>query len=317
MAIGIDPWKPQFAEADALNAEEAQEPILEVPPKFAMFFNEDMMDHIRVQAKEFGWKRPKDKVLFALLEMVREGKKAAVLDASERGARISKDSRGVFIHREHQRKYFGLVRSKCPSALKAAVPDPMAHRGSEHEHKLKQAAQDHQSDRTDHFLGKLLIGLPTLTDNVREDVLRNTFRAIDTNGNGKLSRMEILDMMRKVRPIGGQEISNIMVEAGDDEEGLSFSEWLNWLNTKAHPTIREGIKDAYSSPAQCIQATFRVWDKNGDGTISRRELDIVMKKLNPRMTESQISAICNVIDVDHDGQVDYQEFVHFLFPRPT
>ena len=49
--------------------------------------------------------------------------------------------------------------------------------------------------------------------------------------------------------------------------------------------------------------------QNGDGFISARELGVLMRTLGRNPTEEEIMNIMNEIDVDHNGKLDFSEFV--------
>ena len=57
----------------------------------------------------------------------------------------------------------------------------------------------------------------------------------------------------------------------------------------------------YIFSAACLQ--------NGDGYISARELGVLMRTLGRNPTEEEILNIMNEIDVDHNGKLDFSEFV--------
>ncbi|ERN04290.1 probable calcium-binding protein CML43 [Amborella trichopoda] len=63
-----------------------------------------------------------------------------------------------------------------------------------------------------------------------------------------------------------------------------------------------------------LEEAFKVFDEDGDGFISAKELQIVLKKLGlPEGGEIDKvrQMICNV-DQNHDGQVDFHEFKHMM-----
>eukprot|EP00927_Polykrikos_kofoidii_P000138 TRINITY_DN10054_c0_g1_i2.p1 TRINITY_DN10054_c0_g1~~TRINITY_DN10054_c0_g1_i2.p1 ORF type:complete len:455 (-),score=78.00 TRINITY_DN10054_c0_g1_i2:65-1321(-) len=61
-----------------------------------------------------------------------------------------------------------------------------------------------------------------------------------------------------------------------------------------------------------IRQIFREWDKDGNGTISRRELFEVFRKLCPKLTTQNVEQIFAVLDKDGNGEVDVEEFVQWL-----
>jgi calcium-binding protein CML len=77
--------------------------------------------------------------------------------------------------------------------------------------------------------------------------------------------------------------------------------------------------DAYES-AMCafyeeddenqLHTLFNLFDINGDGAISRQELDTVIKSVSGEsLNEEQIDAMFSAADLDQTGKISYEEFV--------
>uniref|UniRef100_A0A8B9LLF5 EF-hand domain-containing protein n=1 Tax=Astyanax mexicanus TaxID=7994 RepID=A0A8B9LLF5_ASTMX len=64
---------------------------------------------------------------------------------------------------------------------------------------------------------------------------------------------------------------------------------------------------------------FSLFDKDGDGTITTKELGTVMRSLGQNPTEAELQDMINEVDemireadIDGDGQVNYEEFVQMM-----
>merc|ERR1719300_2163062 len=57
-----------------------------------------------------------------------------------------------------------------------------------------------------------------------------------------------------------------------------------------------------------IREAFKVFDSNGDGFINRQELGYVMDNLGEKMEKEEIESLIDEIDIDGDGQINYEEF---------
>uniref|UniRef100_A0A8C6P1I8 EF-hand domain-containing protein n=1 Tax=Nothobranchius furzeri TaxID=105023 RepID=A0A8C6P1I8_NOTFU len=73
-----------------------------------------------------------------------------------------------------------------------------------------------------------------------------------------------------------------------------------------------------SFPAEFKEA-FSLFDKDGDGTITTKELGTVMRSLGQNPTEAELQDMINEVDemireadIDGDGQVNYEEFVQMM-----
>lgn len=61
---------------------------------------------------------------------------------------------------------------------------------------------------------------------------------------------------------------------------------------------------------------FKSWDKDGDGKISREELERVLVLLNPSFTKKDMSLIMKAADRNKDGVIDFEEFAQWLKEGP-
>ena len=61
-----------------------------------------------------------------------------------------------------------------------------------------------------------------------------------------------------------------------------------------------------------IREAFRVFDKDGNGSISAAELRHVLTNLGEELTEKEVDEMINVADTDGDGQVNYEEFFNMM-----
>ncbi|XP_043095805.1 calcium-binding mitochondrial carrier protein SCaMC-2-B isoform X6 [Puntigrus tetrazona] len=81
--------------------------------------------------------------------------------------------------------------------------------------------------------------------------------------------------------------------------------------------------DSCDSPHHCpvcggpeqehrLKLLFQILDVNGDGGICVNDLTIGLKKLGVHRTEHELKKIVKAGDKDLDGQLDFEEFVHYL-----
>lgn len=54
-----------------------------------------------------------------------------------------------------------------------------------------------------------------------------------------------------------------------------------------------------------IKKTFRSFDKDGNGFISKQELKTAMKKLDKNITNEEIEAMLFEADTNKDGKIDF------------
>uniref|UniRef100_A0A8C5N6Z6 Solute carrier family 25 member 25 n=1 Tax=Gouania willdenowi TaxID=441366 RepID=A0A8C5N6Z6_GOUWI len=61
-----------------------------------------------------------------------------------------------------------------------------------------------------------------------------------------------------------------------------------------------------------LKVLFQILDVNGDGGICVNDLTVGLRKLGVHRTEHELRKIVKAGDKDLDGQLDFQEFVHYL-----
>ena len=63
-----------------------------------------------------------------------------------------------------------------------------------------------------------------------------------------------------------------------------------------------------------IRQAFKLFDTDGNGTISAVEFRRTMTTLGEPMSNADVDEMMSVIDVDGDGQIDYEEFLKLILP---
>ncbi len=61
-----------------------------------------------------------------------------------------------------------------------------------------------------------------------------------------------------------------------------------------------------------FKEAFALFDKDGDGTITTKELGTVMRSLGQNPTEAELQDMINEVDADGNGTIDFPEFLNLM-----
>ena len=61
-----------------------------------------------------------------------------------------------------------------------------------------------------------------------------------------------------------------------------------------------------------FREAFALFDKDGDGTISTKELGTVMNSLGQKPRAAELETMINEVDIDGNGEIDFEEFLTMM-----
>lgn len=134
--------------------------------------------------------------------------------------------------------------------------------------------------------------------------LRETFLALDSNGDGMLSAQELRDGMSK---IGLSEVPADLGRIWDalDCKTTGSIDYTEFLGASMD-------KKTYMQEDVCW-AVFRVFDKDGNGKISKEEIAEVLRDRDiAHVAATDIANIVTTIDLNGDGEIDFEEFMKMM-----
>ncbi|KAL0481091.1 calmodulin [Acrasis kona] len=68
---------------------------------------------------------------------------------------------------------------------------------------------------------------------------------------------------------------------------------------------------------QEFKEAFSLFDKDGDGTISTKELGTVMRALGQNPTETELADMVRDVDTNNNGTIDFKEFLNLMQKKMT
>jgi len=136
-----------------------------------------------------------------------------------------------------------------------------------------------------------------LEQNITDEEIEEMFKMIDTDGSGSIDFQEFMHLME----LSSKELNMCLGSTSSEELGVKIIA-RNWkiLTAMKHMTKKQ-IKE--------VKAQFKIFDKDGDGSISASEIREVMRSLGQAPTERQLEELINEVDTDRNGQVDFFEFL--------
>jgi len=134
-------------------------------------------------------------------------------------------------------------------------------------------------------------------------VLRDTFMSLDVNGDGLLTINEMKEGLAKA---GLKDIPADMKEIMEnvDSDGSGVIDYTEFIAATLD-------KRTYIQEDLC-GAAFRVFDRNGDGKISKDEIKAVLGD-----TLDGNGSLMEEIDQNGDGEIDFQEFMAMMRNQST
>ncbi|ODM92788.1 Calcium-binding protein E63-1 [Orchesella cincta] len=126
------------------------------------------------------------------------------------------------------------------------------------------------------------------------------FRLLDRNKDGRISVSEFQLMLRNfgitVPDEMVQEFINSKSRSGAGS--LTEQDFVAWVGSSVAAIPDDASKD--------LMAAFRVFDKDGNGFITREELKEAMEMIGEPVTDEDIDNMITMADLNKDGKIDYE-----------
>ena len=133
--------------------------------------------------------------------------------------------------------------------------------------------------------------------------LGQIFKALDANGDGRLSRDEIMGGYEEHfgRLLNEDEVDQLFTSVDTDGSGfIEYSEFITaTMNSKKNLSEEK------------LTAAFKVFDTDGNGTISPEELKDVLSS-SGQISDETVEDIVEQADSNKDGEIEFDEFCKLM-----
>ncbi|CAO2825327.1 unnamed protein product [Amaranthus hypochondriacus] len=136
--------------------------------------------------------------------------------------------------------------------------------------------------------------------------IEKIFAKFDANGDGKISSTELKSLLKALgSETTPEEVKKMMDEMDRDGDGFvdlhEFTEFHIGSGGNAGNTKE-------------LREAFNLYDKDGNGKISAKELHEVLKSLGEKCSLKDCKKMIASVDRDGDGCVDFEEFKRMMAP---
>ena len=134
---------------------------------------------------------------------------------------------------------------------------------------------------------------------------KEAFQIFDKHSEGYISSNELGTIMSSLGFNISDEDLNEITNIYDNEQNNNMIDFISFLE------IISKKKENIYKEEDLIDA-FRIFDKEGNGKISSKELLYVMMSSGEDLNENYIKELINESSMEHDEFIDYQKFVKLL-----
>merc|ERR1719474_2448813 len=138
--------------------------------------------------------------------------------------------------------------------------------------------------------------------------LSKQFAALDADGDGKISYKDFEHGMLQISGLALDKKTIKQIFDGLDANKIGQIEFGDMLNAAVHDYLVQ-------SDARLHEA-FRDLDKIATGKVGTAQLKAKIKEMNPYGNDNvqMLLRVIDDVDLDNDGTIDYEEFLHALHP---
>ncbi|XP_020574919.1 LOW QUALITY PROTEIN: calcium-dependent protein kinase 1-like [Phalaenopsis equestris] len=149
------------------------------------------------------------------------------------------------------------------------------------------------------------VALKVIAENLSEEEIRGLkemFKSMDTDNSGTITYEELKAGLPKLgSKLSESEVKQLMEAA--DVDGNGTIDYIEFITATMHMNRMEKEEHLYKA--------FEYFDKDRSGYITMEELEQALTKYNMGDAKT-IKEILAEVDTDHDGRINYDEFVAMM-----
>lgn len=134
--------------------------------------------------------------------------------------------------------------------------------------------------------------------------LRCAFDLFDNDNDGKIDPAELGKAIEKMgQKLSEEDLKEMIKEVDSDYNGtIEFNEFVTLMESKMRDNDSE----------EEIFEAFKIFDKKGNGHISKADIKNVMISLHESLTQQEIDDLMTKWDLDKDGYLNFEEFKNMM-----
>ena len=126
------------------------------------------------------------------------------------------------------------------------------------------------------------------------------FKKMDRKGSGTISLLLLDKLLNEAKEeIKPEDIEDALqaMQKNREEDEINLDEFLKLVSITQSP--------------ERVTKAFQTFDRDSSGTISKKEFKLVLRKIGSNLGDADIEQIFKDTDINHDGKIDYKEFVKY------
>jgi len=144
-------------------------------------------------------------------------------------------------------------------------------------------------------------------DGSQMDEYKRFFDMYDRGKQGFINATQIGKIMGDMQQeVDEKQLRNYLAKFDADGSGkLEFEEFCALVYTVANTVDKETLK-------KDLRDAFRLFDKEGNGYISRVTMKALLKEIAPELTDADLDGAIDEIDEDGSGKIEFEEFFELM-----